>query len=79
MVLFLLENKIDFTIKNISGKVASEDAYDRGYYEISEVILDKEMAKDKNKNKEQEVNEDDEINFEDFKELKDLQDDNEEM
>jgi hypothetical protein len=56
--LFLLEKGADFGIKNKQGKIAAEDAYERGYYEISEIIVEKEIALNKNKIKVEEVNKD---------------------
>jgi hypothetical protein len=37
-------------IKNNQGKVASEEAYERQYFEITEFIVDKEYELNKGKN-----------------------------
>ncbi len=42
VIIFLLNNNVDVSIKNNNGKTASEEAFDRGQYEISEKISEKE-------------------------------------
>jgi hypothetical protein len=42
VVLILLDHKVDVTKKNNNGKTASEEAFDRELYEISEKIAEKE-------------------------------------
>ena len=61
VIEFLLEKGADFDVKNINGKKPSELAYDCGYYDVSDILLDKENEKYKGSIKE-EKNEDD--NFE---------------
>lgn len=42
MVEYLIKHNADLTIKNKQGKTAGEAAYDSGYYDISEMIVQKE-------------------------------------
>ncbi|MCQ2821174.1 MAG: ankyrin repeat domain-containing protein [archaeon] len=49
VVNILLNNGADTTIKNKSGKTASEEAYNSGYYEISESIITVELKQNKEK------------------------------
>jgi hypothetical protein len=59
VVLLLLENNVDVTKKNCNGKTASEIAFDRELYEISEKIAEKEpgIMEDTDNNEEIEVQE----------------------
>jgi len=50
IVVYLVEKGADIFIKNNQGKVASEEAYEKQYFEISEIILDKEYELNKGKN-----------------------------
>lgn len=52
----LLDKNADFSIINNQGKTASEDAYDKGIYEISEMILEKEILLKKNDIQEENLN-----------------------
>ena len=42
IILLLLNINVDVSLKNINGKTASEEAFDRGQYDISEKISEKE-------------------------------------
>ena len=67
VVEFLLEKGADFDTKNINGKKPSELAYDSGFYDISDILLNKENEKyngtiieEKNVNVDDEMKEEDE-------------------
>ena len=45
IVEFLLEKGADFDVKNIKEKKPSELAYDSGYYDVSDLLLNKENEK----------------------------------
>lgn len=38
----LIENKADYKILNDSNKTACEEAYDRGFFDISEYLIENE-------------------------------------
>ena len=68
VVEFLLEKGADFDTKNINGKKPSELAYDSGFYDISDILLNKENEKYKGTIiEEKNVNVDDEMKEEDEK------------
>ena len=52
VVVYLVEKGADFFIKNKNNKVPAEEAFDKQYFEISEYIVDKEIALNKDKLKE---------------------------
>ena len=67
VVEFLLEKGADFDTKNVNGKKPSELAYDSGFYDISDILLNKENEKyngtiieEKNVNVDDEMKEEDE-------------------
>jgi ankyrin repeat protein len=43
VVCLLIESNADVTIKNSKGKTAGEEAFDKGFYDISEKISDVEQ------------------------------------
>lgn len=60
VVEFLLKHNADLAIKNKQGKTAGESAYDSGYYDISEMIVQKEYeAKGESGIKEEDPTEED--------------------
>ena len=62
VVEFLLEKGADFDTKNVNGKKPSELAYDSGFYDISDILLNKENEKYKGTIiEEKNVNVDDEM------------------
>ena len=63
VVEFLLEKGADFNLKNINGKKPSELAYDSGFYDVSDILLNKENEFYKGSIKE-EKNEGDDIDLE---------------
>ena len=68
VVEFLLEKGADFDTKNVNGKKPSELAYDSGFYDISDILLNKENEKYKGTIiEEKNVNVDDEMKEEDEK------------
>ena len=68
VVEFLLEKGADFDTKNVNGKKPSELAYDSGFYDISDILLNKENEKYKGTFiEEKNVNVDDEMKEEDEK------------
>ena len=59
----MLEKGADFNLKNINGKKPSELAYDSGFYDVSDILLNKENEFYKGSIKE-EKNEGDDIDLE---------------
>ncbi len=43
VVTYLLNKEVDILIKNNLNKVAAEEAYDKQYFDVSELIVDKEI------------------------------------
>ncbi len=48
MVKLLFDNGASIEIKNLLKRTAGEEAFDKGFYEISEFLVEKEVSKLKN-------------------------------
>ena len=43
VVVYLISKEADVFIKNNAGKVAAQEAYEKNFYEISEILVDREI------------------------------------
>lgn len=44
IVAYLISKKADVLITNKSGKIAAQEAYEKNFYEVSEILIDVEVA-----------------------------------
>jgi hypothetical protein len=43
-VEYLVEQGADFLVKNDQGRIPGEEAYEKGFFEISEYLIDREYS-----------------------------------